>query len=143
MVIGLRAVGLGWVVALTWLSLGCSGGEQLLPVEGTAYVDGRPLKNGSLLFKPDASKGNNGTLEPAAQIGADGKYKLYTTQKPGAPPGWYKVIVIATEPIDPNDLYAPRKSYIHAKYSAEQTTDAALEVVAKPEPGAYDLQLKK
>ena len=128
-------------LVLTGSLVGC-GGVKLEPVEGKAMADGKPVTNGSLLFKPDAAKGNTSTLEPAGQIDSSGNYKMFTNHKPGAPAGWYKVIVIATEPIDPKDPYAPRKSFVDGKYNGEQTTDLALEVIANAPPGAYDLKMK-
>jgi hypothetical protein len=32
---------------------------------------------------------------------------------------------------------------VHAKYTSEQTTDLQIEVVDKPAPGAYDLELTR
>jgi hypothetical protein len=66
---------------------------------------------------------------------------MFTNRKEGAPPGWYKVVVIAAEPLNPDDPYTPGKSYIAVKYNAPQTTDLSLEVVASPKPGAYDLEM--
>jgi hypothetical protein len=73
-----------------------------------------------------------------------------TRGKPGAPPGWYKVIVTAVaEP--PEHPKAPGKhagrpvaqSLLPAKYGQAKTSDLALEVVEQPASGAYDLKLRR
>lgn len=133
----------GFLVALIFLA-GCSG-ERLEPVEGKVLVEGEPLAHGSFLLKPDAAKGNNSKLdhEPAGLVESAGVYRIYTNKRPGAPAGWYKVVVIGQEPIDPNNPYAPRKAFINAKYNSEQTTDVRIEVTPNAPAGAYDLNLKK
>ncbi len=79
---------------------GCnqSKGERLLPVNGSVLIDGQPpqSKTGYIMLKADVSKGNNTSLVPAGVIDVDGHYELFTGQRRGAPPGWYKVIVTAT-----------------------------------------------
>jgi hypothetical protein len=119
------------------------GGTRLVGVAGKARVDGSPLATGTLSFLPDASKGNTSKLAPGGAIKADGTYTLFTEGRKGAPVGWYKVIVIAAEPVDPNAPYAPRRSFIDARYNTVETTDLRLEVTERPAPGAYDLDLKK
>jgi hypothetical protein len=130
------------VFALAFFLAGCSG-VKLESVEGKVLVDGQPLPHGSFQFKPDVSKGNKSTLEPVGLVESPGVYKIYTEKKPGAPAGWYKVVVVAQEPIDPNDLYKERKSFINGKYNSAQTTDLTIEITSAPAPGAYDLNMKK
>jgi hypothetical protein len=98
---------------------------------------------GSVSFRPDASKGNSSTLEPSGDIGPDGTYKLSTNGKPGAPLGWYKVIVAADVPSNPNDPYSMPKSIIGTKYADPNRTDLSIEVVEDPSPEAYDLRVSK
>jgi hypothetical protein len=133
---------LSWLCScvVSGLVIGCGGGEQLVPVEGNALVDGQPLATGSLSFEPDANKGNTSQAKPAGLV-ENGKYKVFTAGKPGAPLGWYKITAVAEEPIDPKNPYVPRKSLINMKYVKE--SDLALEIVEKPAAGAYDLNLKK
>jgi prepilin-type processing-associated H-X9-DG protein len=52
---------------------GC-GGLNLVPVSGTVYVDGKPVSRGSVIFKPDQSRGNTSGFEPIGVIGPDGTY---------------------------------------------------------------------
>ena len=121
------------------LAAGC-GGERLEPVEGRISVNGKPLPRAGLLFKPI---GDAMPVEPAGNVEADGVYKIFTNKRPGAPAGSYKVIVIAQEPIDPDNPYVPRSSLIDTKYNTEATTDLTIEVRAGAPAGAYDLDLKK
>jgi hypothetical protein len=108
-------------------------------------VAGQPLTSGSVSFHPDASRGNTSQHHPTGTINADGTYQLYTTGKKGAPPGWYKVLVFATEKSGPNGGAHPGmpSSLVHARYGSEKTTDLVIEVVPQPPPGAYDLTLNK
>src|SRR5262245_43577043 len=103
-----------------WAGPGCadrSGVGKTVPVTGKVYLGDRPLPTGSVSFRPDASKGNTSTWEPSGDIGPDGTYKLSTNGKPGAPPGWYRVIVAADVPSNPNDPYSMPRSIITAKYA--------------------------
>src|SRR5262249_48369003 len=132
--------------AIVWAGPGCAGRSgvgKTVPVTGKVYLGDLPLTTGSVSFRPDASKGNNSTLEPSGDIGADGTYQLATQGKPGAPPGWYKVIVAADVPSNPNDPYSMPKSLISPKYADPNTTDLSIQVVESPSPGAYDLKVSK
>ena len=135
---------LGAVVVTVGLGGGCGpAAVRLVPVQGKVMMEGQPLTTGTLVFKPDAEQGNSQTLEPAANIEADGSYTLYTTAKEGAPLGWYQVGVVANGPANEKDPYAAPKSLIPARYAEVSTSALAVEVVEKPAAGAYDLKLKK
>jgi hypothetical protein len=131
---------------LCLLFAGCDSsgvGRLFLPVQGKVTLDGTALTTGSLVFKPDTAKGNTSAFQPASEIATDGTYNLYTKEKPGAPAGWYKVGVVAEGPASATDPYAPRKSLVAQKYNDPETSGLAVEVVASPAPGAYDLELSK
>ena len=118
---------------------GCSGP---VPVKGHASVDSKPLSSGSVRFIPDKDKGNTVTAEPLGYISEQGTYEMTTNGKPGAPPGWYKVVVTAVEPVDLNNPSPPpAKSLISVKYNQPETTDLSVEVKAGAAEGAYDLKL--
>ncbi len=121
---------------------GCStNGENLAPVAGKVTVEGKPLTTGSVSLRPDASKGNKSQHQPTGEITAEGHYELFVPPgKKGAPPGWYKVVVYAYDNPMPNK---PLKSFIDTKYTDETTTPLRFEVIPNPEPGRYDLQLKR
>ena len=133
---------LGWMLALS----GCadrSGVGRTVPVTGKVLLDCKPLPGGSLVFKPDASKGNHMPFEPAGEIAADGSYTVYTGNKPGAPPGWYKVAVVCTEPPSEKNPYAVPRSLINTRYNVADTSGLVLQVVENAPEGAYDLRLTR
>ena len=134
--------------------LGCgdsSGVGVTFPVSGKVTFNNEPLtaKTTMVLFKPDASKGNTSLFEPAGTVDAGGNYKLTTQGKNGAPPGWYQVVVTAREDAAPVHPKGPKqhrpvaKSLLPSKYGQPKTSGLAIEVVEKPDPGAYDLKLSK
>ncbi len=126
---------------------GCGApGEKLLPVSGMVLVEGRPVKNASVSFRRDASRGNASRHIPTGVSNADGKYELMTAGRKGAPPGWYKVVVFADnfsadEPPPKGATAEIPKSIVNAKYLDANTTDLAVEVTEKPAEGAYTLKL--
>src|SRR5262245_48110528 len=77
---------------------GCGGpAEEFFPVTGQVTLDGKPLKVGSVSFRPDAARGNASLHHPTGEIDDQGRYTLVTVGRKGAPPGWYKVLVFADE----------------------------------------------
>src|SRR5262249_6826307 len=124
------------------LTLAGCGGLKLVPVFGKVTQARQPLTGGALSFVPDASKGNHDSLSCMGRIGSDGRYELTTngvtkseTGK-GAPPGWYKVMLLTTLPGAPDITVNP-------KYTDPTKTPLSIEVVNNPEPGRYDLKLDK
>lgn len=104
-------------------------------------LDGKPLegKEGVVHFKPDVSKGNASSVSSVGVLQSNGSFSMSTDERPGAPAGWYKVIITATEAdANPNDE-TPR--VVPERYEKEATTPLTVEVVANPGPGAYDLKL--
>ena len=130
------------LLALVAMAGGC-GSDRLVPVKGKVTVDGAPLTTGSLVFKPDAAKGNASKFDSSSEISADGSYSLYTRQKEGAPPGWYKVSVVAQGPANPADPYSAQKSLIAERYNNPEASGLEVEVTASPPAGGYDLKLAK
>jgi hypothetical protein len=132
-------------LALLAAIAGCDSSSpgRLVPVQGQVLFDGQPLTAGSLVFKPNAEKGNASKFEPAATINADGTYQLFTAEREGAPLGWYKVSVVAQAPPDEKNPYAATKSLIPARYAETTSSGLEIEVVDRPAEGAYDLKLSK
>jgi hypothetical protein len=64
-----------------------------------------------------------------------------TAGRPGAPPGWYKVAVIANKPANPSKPYAVTASLLPKKYGTADTSELAIEVTEKAAAG-YDIILK-
>jgi hypothetical protein len=124
--------------------VGCGplAADVFFTVEGQVTVHDKALTSGVVILHPDASKGNTTKHEPRGSIGADGRYKIVTHPNAGAPPGWYKVAVIATEPSDPKNPYALPRSLIAQKFAKPDESGITLEVRKDPPPGAYDLHLK-
>jgi hypothetical protein len=112
-----------------------------LPVEGKVTLAGKPLTTGTVILKPDAAKGNTSKHEPRGKIDAQGNYQIETALKKGAPPGWYKVAIMAFEPGDPKN-YVVGVSLLHEDYNDPDKTGIAIDVVNTPAPGAYDLKLE-
>src|SRR5437879_5932382 len=137
-----RRTGIVGVVAIVVAMLaGCGKdagvGEKLVPVVGAVTVNGQPLTTGGVTFHPDVAKGNNTQHLPAGVLDAEGKYKLLTATKEGAPPGWYKVTVSAQAPADAKNPYAPPKHLIGPKFGNVQTSGLTVQVVENHAPGAY------
>jgi hypothetical protein len=118
-----------------------------VPVSGLVTVDGQPLalETATVLFKPDPSRGNKTPFEPVGNLNDKGIYTLYTAGKKGAPPGWYKVVVLATEVFKPKQKGSKvvHKLLINEKFVSEKTSGIEIEVRENPAPGAYDLKLSK
>jgi hypothetical protein len=133
---------LGLAGALLTAVAGCGQSETYVPVEGQVKAAGKPLAKGAIILYPDASKGNTTKQEPRGSIEADGRYKIVTHPHEGAPPGWYKVAVIATEPSDPKNPYSVPRSLIPEKFGKPDESRLTLEVRKEAPPGAYDLDLK-
>jgi len=125
---------------------GCSGEERFLPVKGQVFVNGQPLKGatGAIAFVPDSTKGNATHHEPRAEINDAGEYEIKTVGRIGAPPGWYKVQVMAQRErlLGSKADMIPRWA-VPIEYTKAERTPISIEVVARPESGAYDLKLKR
>ena len=121
---------------------GCADERGKLPaVSGTVTVEGKAVPSGNVTFYPDASKGNASTHQPNGAIEPDGRYELYVpAARKGAPPGWYKVVVYAVDDPQPGK---PNKYFASKDYADVNTTPLRIEVVENPEPGRYDLKLKR
>ena len=131
---------------------GCSGSKELplVPVSGTLKLEGKPLPVGWITYYADEAKGNTLALIPLAEIHKDGRYELTTNGKPGAPPGFWKVVVAAT--LDPIPIRPPppvngkpwQPNWLtHDKYTKPETTDLRVEVIENPAAGRYDFDLSR
>jgi hypothetical protein len=133
----------------------CGPGFKTVLVSGKVFVNGEPLTGAeaTVVFRPDASKGNNLNFDFSGTVDESGSYTLYYGGKgnQGVAPGWYKVAVVATEPIvfpkpdkksKVRQMAMPyRKPLIDKKYTVPTQSGIEIEVVEKPAPGAYDLNL--
>lgn len=121
----------------------------MAPVSGKVTVDGQPVTSGQVSFVPDVQilgvenpAEHASTGMSAGQI-TNGEYKIYTSGKEGAPLGKYKVTVTPSMvPTSPDAKSMPPTGFSKA-YSDARSTPLNMEVIASPEPGRYDLKLKK
>jgi hypothetical protein len=135
----------GLTAALVWFIIGCgkeSGGDQLVPVHGKVSYKSQPLMTGTVILVADSAKGNMTKHEPRGPIDDQGNFEVDTAGRPGAPPGWYKIAVIANKPVNPSKPYAVTESLLPKKYGNAKTSELTFEVTEKPVAGAYDLLLK-
>ena len=124
------------LVGASWLFFaGCDAGTPtLVPVSGKVLYRNQPLPRGTIVFVPDADRGNNGLLAQGT-IQGGGSYTIQTEGKSGAMPGWYRVTVIAVESTSGfslNGLAVPR-SLVPERYRDPQLSDLACEVKAGQE----------
>ncbi len=135
-------------VPLMIAAVGCGSDlPKLYPVSGTVTLNGEPLAAGHVLLYPNGTPSNASQDVPAGMI-QDGKYSILTSKRSGASAGSYKVVVKATNYSGGNappmgGTAVPVRSLIDAKYGSRSQTPLALEVVAEPEAGAYDLEVTK
>jgi hypothetical protein len=132
------------LLTLVLFASGC-GGSKLIPVEGKVTVANQPLKTGNVTYHPDVAGGNKGSYPslPMGTIDETGKYTLSTGGKPGAPPGKYKVTVVATVPLDAKNPYSMPKHLIDKAHADAGTTTLSKEVKEGAPADQYDLALAK
>lgn len=131
--------------ALVLIPLGGCRAKKRVAVKGTVTLDGKPLASGVLNFSPDASKGNTARVNCRCPI-KDGKYELHSSgvtrseSSSRVPLGWYKVTLMSNEP---GKSKTQPKIQINDRYKNPEKSPLSIEVVAKPEPGHYDIKLEK
>lgn len=76
---------------------GCGKAGSLAEVHGQVLYGGSPVAGACVVFVPDPGHGGSGPLA-SAETGADGSFVLQTEGQPGAPPGWYRITVMALAP---------------------------------------------
>lgn len=133
----LMRVWLGTCLLLS-VSLGCQGNPSpLAPVAGKVAYRGYPVRGGTIVFTPDASRGHRGAMA-LGTIAADGTYTLRTGDMPGASAGWYRVTV-ASLSTSFNGSSAPQ-SMLPDKYRDPELSKLACEVKPK-HPNTIDFNL--
>lgn len=126
------------------VSAGCGSSTPALhEVRGSVRFGDAPLTTGVVSLRAD--KQNTTLHQPTGTIESSGRYRIFTSGKPGAPPGAYRVVVFATEPTVDTGKVSPGlpKSLIPTRYNNPSTSPLEFEVTAAPAAGAYDLQLEK
>jgi hypothetical protein len=118
---------------------GCADSTEVgpvVPVTGHVFIDGEPMPGGAVNFNPDLSKGNDLRFIPSGRIQPDGSYTANTGNKVGAPPGWYKVTILANLPGSPS---VPVN--VDPRYTKADTTPFSVQVIDNPAADAYDLKM--
>ena len=119
--------------------LACVGcGEKRAEVSGKVTVDGKPLNSKliTILFAPD--KDNPIKKIPAAAVDESGNYTMMTGATGGVPLGWYRVHV-HWDSKNARGQPCP----VHPRFLEAGLTTLSIEVVANPQPGAYDLKFTR
>jgi hypothetical protein len=98
-------------------------------VQGRVFFHNEPVRGGTIVFTPDAERGNQGPMA-TGEIQSDGSYTLRTGAEPGAVLGWHRVTIAAGPDCQP----LPRK------YSDPKLSDQSREVKAG-EANAFDFHL--
>ncbi|HMF14868.1 MAG TPA: hypothetical protein VKE94_21280 [Gemmataceae bacterium] len=95
--------------ALLWFHLaGCENEPgQLVPVRGSVRYRSLLLRQGVIVFTPDAVRGGGGPISHA-EIQPDGSYVLACDDGPGAVPGWHRVTITAYGGVDSRSLLPTR-----------------------------------
>jgi hypothetical protein len=136
----------GTAAVLVWLSSGCgnkASDDKLVPVTGKVTYKGEPLAAGTVVLVADQAKGNNTKQEPRGPIDNQGHFEVNTAGQPGAPPGWYRIAVLARkQSTNPSKPYQVMPSLLPKKYDSAKTSELAFQVTENAPEGAYDIVLK-
>ena len=130
------------LISVSVAVIGCGGGDPPgAPVKGQITINGDPLPAGTVVFEPDAQKGNTSKREFRTQIDPanPGVYELRSDDD-GVSLGWYRVAVFAIQ--SPNRMTRP-VWLADQKYSNTATSGLSAEVVESPSDGAYDFDLNR
>ena len=122
--------------------LGSSSGPELVDVSGTVTMDGKPLPNAIVTFRPEGAQGGEQSRPAYGQTDDDGRYRLqYSTEKSGAIPGKYSVSISTyrrpDEDKDGNEIPGAAET-VPEVYNAKTTLTAE---VSADQP-AHDFELK-
>lgn len=124
-------------ISLT-LFAGCGNGLGLVPVEGVVTLDGQPLPNAEVNFRPTDGRPSLGKTDD------QGKFRLlYSREEMGALPGKHQVSIATASSSDdgsPDSDAAVAKERVPARYNSATTLKA--DVRSGMEPLTFDLQSK-
>lgn len=126
------------IASLFWL-VGC-GGTGLAPVEGTVLLEGQPLADAEVIFKPDQGRPSVGRTDE------NGHYKLmYAQDAPGVAPGHHRVSIAtfieADDASDDPKIQQGRKESLPAKYNKQTTLEATIDKKGRADLN-FELQAK-
>ena len=121
--------GLLTIAALMVVVTGCGGGNrlELVPVKGVVTLDGKPLADARIIFRPaEGGRPSNAVTD------SYGSYKLkYTEDQYGALPGKHSVSISTFVEADPDSsdplIKTGRRESLPANYNTQTTLQAELE----------------
>jgi hypothetical protein len=121
---------------------GC-GGPPLYPVSGKVLVDGEPLAKGFVVFHPDDDRPMAGADLPRGELNQEGVYELHSGEKVGAPPGKYRIVIVAQDlntraPDARSAVHPEPKPLIDRLYFDAEKTPLRADVKKDAAPGDYD-----
>ena len=108
------------VVLLVIMGLGCLSGcqERPIPVAGTVYIDGQPVKGGQIRVIPAH------TRSAQAMIDKNGKFRLFNRKiDDGVYAGEHPVEIIAVD-----ELPGGRRWLVPKKYASVSTSDLTIKI---------------
>jgi hypothetical protein len=137
-------VACGLVVVACLSSSGCGAKRppvpELSPVSGKITFEGKPVPGAKIVFIPaneDPKKPPE--TRPAAESDDAGNYSLMWDENEGAPPGNYKVIIMAFKQVDEEDDEVKPPSLIPERYSSPKLS--GLKAVVKEDDNVIDFPL--
>ena len=148
-IFGLRARVL--VATLTLVATGCAKQEfqnvrqPTQPVQGQVILDGKPVPNATIVFKPVEASKFKWREQPQAKSDQDGRFTVFTyAANDGAPAGDYRVgiAVVAAAEDEGSDQVRRDKSAVKspARYGDAETSGLTAKVDTKPtELPAFEL----
>jgi hypothetical protein len=122
------------MLMLMALVTGCARRASLAQVSGTVTYEGKPIKEGTITFKPDSGPHASGHIDNGKIVGVT----TYESDD-GAPIGKHKVAITVPESADPDnpDIDLPR---IPQKYSDPSKSGLTAEISAGGPPLTLDLK---
>lgn len=100
------------------LLAGCDSRPKRVPVSGTVYIDGQPLKGGHIRVIPSSAR------SAQAMIDSEGRFTLYTFDPgDGVVPGEHPVEIAAAE-----DVPGGKRWLIPKKYASYSTSGVTIKI---------------
>lgn len=126
---------LGFVCTTLCTFTGC-GGQPVGKVAGKVTYNGAPVSDGSIIFQSA-----DGTVGLSANLAADGTFVMTSADRPGLPPGDYKVAVSPSKigsgeaplAVAPGETTAPPPS-VPAQFHRVETSGLTATVKAGDNP---------
>jgi hypothetical protein len=124
-----------WLAFSCLLTAGCGSKDGLARVEGVVSLNGQPLSEATVEFRPAA----NEAAPSSGRTDADGHYELYYTfETAGAVPGEHIVSIRTSETFfDEQGIEREREELVPAKYNIR----SELKRTVEPGKNSIDFEL--